>query len=43
MEARQVKIMEPESIDRMMAFRSGEVGGMGRYSSNEKRDQVSVT
>ena len=43
MEARSVKITEPESIDRMMAFRSGEVGGMGSYSSNERRVQVSVT
>ena len=42
MEARQVKVTEPESMDRMMVFRSGEVGGMGSYSSNEIKVQVSV-
>ena len=42
MEARQVKVTEPESMDRMMVFRTGEVGGMGSYLSNEIKVQVSV-
>ena len=40
MEARQVKVTEPDSMDRMMVFRSGEVGGMGSYSSNEIKAQA---